>query len=130
MHRFAAEQPDVIYMAVETRGSKVEAIVPYGPGVMAAGQATGSIPIVIDFDLTRWVTGGRELGAPGGNVTGLLLASDLNGNRCCCFKEAVPTLTRAAVVVIQRAPISELESLRNAASASALTRIFEVSRDL
>jgi putative ABC transport system substrate-binding protein len=71
------------------------------PGALAAKQATTTIPIVVmvSEDL---VAGGivASLAHPGGNITGQNLRDpELAGKRLELLKEAVPTLTQAAVLV-------------------------------
>jgi putative ABC transport system substrate-binding protein len=81
--------------------SKVDVIVvPSTPSAKAAKQATAAIPIVL-----AWVAdpvGSRlvdSLARPGGNVTGLsFLAPDLVGKRLELLMEAVPGVSRVAVL--------------------------------
>ena len=71
------------------------------PAALAAQQATSTIPIVlgvandlVEQDLVA------SLERPGGNLTGVELRDiDLLGKRLELFKEAVPTLSRVAVLV-------------------------------
>jgi putative ABC transport system substrate-binding protein len=70
-------------------------------GALAAQQATTTIPIVVGA-ATDLVAQGivGDLAHPGGNLTGLALPSTaLEGKRLEVLKEAVPQLTRVAVLV-------------------------------
>jgi len=72
-----------------------------GPAALAAKQATTTIPIVIG-SVTDLVELGlvESLARPGGNLTGLELRElELLGERLELLKEAVPTISRAAVLV-------------------------------
>ena len=71
------------------------------PAALAAKQATSTIPIVLgvanDLVEQRLV---ESLERPGGNLTGLELRDvELLGKRLELFKEAVPTISRVAVLV-------------------------------
>jgi len=70
------------------------------PGIRAAKEATKMIPIVIVTGVDPVATGIVEsLARPGGNITGLTtLARDLSGKRLELFKEAVPGISRVAVL--------------------------------
>jgi len=90
--------PDV---AAELVRLKVDVIVTTGStGVVAAKQATSTVPIVM-------TTGGdpvalgliASLARPGGNVTGLTsISNDLAGKRLELLKETIPKLTRVGVL--------------------------------
>lgn len=71
------------------------------PGALAAKQATTSIPIVVGVAIDLVEIGLTEsIARPGGNLTGLELRPvGLAGKRLQLFKEAVPTITRVAVLV-------------------------------
>jgi putative ABC transport system substrate-binding protein len=70
------------------------------PGTLAAKQATQSIPIVTAIAGDAVATGlVASLAWQGGNVTGLsTLAPELDGKRLELLKEAVPKLSRVAVL--------------------------------
>ena len=70
------------------------------PGTLAAKQATRSIPIVTAVAGDAVATGlVASLAKPGGNVTWLsTLAPELDGKRLELLKEAVPKLSRVAVL--------------------------------
>ena len=69
------------------------------PGTIAARQATSTIPIV-------FASSGNPVGAglaastarPGGNVTGFTIMAELEGKRLEILKEAIPRLSRIAVL--------------------------------
>jgi putative ABC transport system substrate-binding protein len=88
-------------LAAELVGLHVDILVTEGSeGVQAAQHATQTIPIVmrnVGDPVQRGFI--ASLARPGGNVTGLAGASgDLNGKRLELLKEAMPTLTRVAVL--------------------------------
>jgi len=81
---------------------KVDVIVsPTQPGILAAKQATKTIPIVMvtnqDPVAERFVD---SLARPGGNITGLTrLTRELSGKRLELFKEMLPTTSRVGVLM-------------------------------
>jgi putative ABC transport system substrate-binding protein len=90
-------------LAAELVRLKVDIIVIAGGDalVRAVMNETKTIPIVMMGGGTDPVRAGRvdSLARPGGNVTGLtLLARELGGKRLELLKEAVPKLTRLAVL--------------------------------
>ncbi len=79
---------------------KVDVIVTPGGAAPAALAATSTIPIVIpvtgDYVASGWA---KSLRRPGGNITGLSTqASGLKGKQLELLKEAVPGLSRVAIV--------------------------------
>jgi putative ABC transport system substrate-binding protein len=89
-------------MAQELVESKVDAIVAVsGLGAREAKQASRTIPIVVVIEPDPVGSGLIEsLSHPGGNVTGLsLMAVDLSGKRLGLLKEAVPNLSRVALII-------------------------------
>ncbi len=71
------------------------------PAVRAAKNATSAIPIVMGQSGVDPVVAGLivSLARPGGNVTGLTtISADLSGKRLELLKEAVPTVSRVAVL--------------------------------
>jgi putative ABC transport system substrate-binding protein len=70
-------------------------------GVLAAKQATTTIPIVMESLATDPVATGlvESLARPGGNITGFtIMTIEMAGKRLELFKAAVPTLSRVAVL--------------------------------
>jgi putative ABC transport system substrate-binding protein len=121
-------------LAAELVRLKVDIIVAAGgdPLVQAAKNATTTIPIVmvgtgLDPVEAGWV---ESLARPGGNVTGITnLGGELSGKRLELLKEAVPKLTRVAVLYDPAIPSSVLQvkNLPVAARALGLTvRSWEV----
>jgi putative tryptophan/tyrosine transport system substrate-binding protein len=132
-HRFPAEQADRFRsMARELAESKVDVIVAVSAlGAKEARQATRTIPIVVVIDPDPVGSGLIEsLSHPGGNVTGLsLMAVDLSGKRLALFKEAVPNLSRVALMNDPKDPASQRIVSSSLAAAKALgieLRPFEV----
>ena len=70
------------------------------PGVMAAKNATGAIPIVMVTTGDPVASGlVASLARPGGNITGLTaLGQELSGKRLEVLKETVPKVSRVAVL--------------------------------
>ena len=88
-------------MAAELVGLKPDVIVTTGtPGTLAAKRATSTIPIVFASSANP-VSAGlvATYSRPGGNVTGFtILGPELEGKRVQLLKEAVPGLSRIAVM--------------------------------
>jgi putative ABC transport system substrate-binding protein len=124
LHRFPAEQPERFRaLARELAADKVDAIVAVtGLGAKEARQATSTIPIV--FVIVSDPVGGglvESLARPGGNATGLsLMAIDLSGKRLALLKEAVPYLSRVALLVDTTDPFAQRALKANQAAAGAL----------
>jgi putative ABC transport system substrate-binding protein len=101
-YRGAEGKPDSYSILVnELVELKVDVlVVPTLPAILAARQATKTIPIVMvtnaDPVANRLVD---SLARPGGNITGLsTLAQDLSGKRLELLTEVVPRLSRVAVL--------------------------------
>ena len=80
---------------------KVDILVsPNSPSVLAAKQATKTIPIVMVINADPVASGLVDsLARPGGNVTGITrLTRDLSGKRLELLKEAVPGISRVGVL--------------------------------
>jgi len=94
----ADQLPDA---AAELVHRNVDLIIASGtPPVVAAKNATRTIPIVFVAAIDPITTGlAASLARPGGNVTGFaLMSADLMGKRLELLKEAVPGLSRVAVL--------------------------------
>jgi len=91
---------------------KPDIIVAYTtPGGLAAKKATSTIPIVVGPVGDPVGTGiVASLARPGGNITALtVMGPELSGKRLQLFKEAIPTLSRVAVLSQLADPIGPLQ---------------------
>ena len=112
-------------LAAELVRLNVDVIVAPGPEatLKAARQATGTIPIVmvaVDYDpiALGYVAG---LARPGGNITGVFLRQpELTAKRLELLKEAVPKVSRVAVL---RDQLSGDEQLKAAEAAARSLRL-------
>jgi len=101
-HRFPAETPDLFRsLARELVDAKPDAIISVvALGTVELKKLTDTIPIV--FVLAADPVGFgfvKSLAQPGGNATGLsLMTIDVSGKRLELLKEAVPNLSRVAVL--------------------------------
>ena len=127
IHRFPAEEPDRFRTyAHELVEQKVDAIIAVTPiGAKEAKQATSTIPVVFVLGSDPIGDGLIDsLAHPGGNITGLsIMGVDLSGKRLALLKEAVPTLSRVAIIVDPRDPISPrvVSAYSNAAKSLSLS---------
>jgi putative ABC transport system substrate-binding protein len=100
--RFAQRKPDQLAkMAAELVRLKVDVIVTGGPPApFAARKATRTIPIVVAVNADYVGQGLVEsLRRPGGNLTGLsAIGPELIGKQLQFFKEAIPRLSRVAIL--------------------------------
>jgi putative tryptophan/tyrosine transport system substrate-binding protein len=110
-HRFPAENPDRFRtLAQELVDLKPDAIIAVTAlGAVDVKKLTSTIPIVFVVVADPIGTGLVEgLAHPGGNATGLsLMAVDLSGKHLALLKEAVPNLSRLALIVDATYPIKE-----------------------
>ena len=119
-HRFPAENPDRFRaLAQELVDLKPDAIIAVTTlGAIDVKKLTNTIPIVFVVVADPIGTGLVEgLAHPGGNATGLsLMAVDLSGKHLALLKEAVPNLSRIALVVDATLPNKEpvIKSYENA----------------
>jgi len=112
---------------------KVDVIVTSGAAVVAAKQATSSIPIVVVLAADLVGTGGAaSLARPGGNVTGLSnQATDLAAKRLEVLREVLPDLHRLAILANVGYPASVLELAKVQAAARSIgvnVRALEIRR--
>lgn len=102
-HRYPNEEPAKFQrFAEELAAMKVDVLVAVTrPAAIAAQRATRSIPVV--FVVVPDPLGSRlvaTLARPGGNVTGLsTMAVELTGKRLELLKEAMPSLSKVALLV-------------------------------
>jgi putative tryptophan/tyrosine transport system substrate-binding protein len=105
------------------------------PGALAVMQATQTIPIVMASSADP-VSAGlvTSLARPGGNVTGFtILGAELEGKRLEFLKQAIPNLTRVAVIWNPNNPaiVSYFDTLKKVAAPAlgiTLDPIREVRR--
>jgi len=119
-YRFAAGQNERLpALAAELVQLQVDLMVTNsGPGAQAAKDATETIPIVTTTS-GHYVVG--SLARPGGNITGLtLMTPELGGKRLDLLKEALPHVSRVAV----------LQNVGNPVSADELREIEAAARGL
>jgi putative tryptophan/tyrosine transport system substrate-binding protein len=123
-HRFPAENPDRYRtLGQELIDAKPDAIVAVTvAGAVALKQLTSTIPIVFVLVPDPIASGLVEsLARPGGNATGLSLMSvDLSGKRLELLKEAVPNLSRVALLLDLFSPLKERQIKANQTAAEAL----------
>jgi putative tryptophan/tyrosine transport system substrate-binding protein len=123
-HRFPAENPDRYRtLGQELIDAKPDAIVAVTvAGAVALKQLTSTIPIVFVLVPDPIASGLVEsLARPGGNATGLsLMAVDLSGKRLELLKEAVPNLSRVALLLDLFSPLKERTIKANQTAAEAL----------
>jgi putative tryptophan/tyrosine transport system substrate-binding protein len=123
-HRFPAEKPDRFRtMARELVELKPDAIIAVtNLGTVEVKRATSTIPIV--FVLAPNPVGDgfvENLAHPGGNASGLsLMTIDLTGKRLELLKEALPNLSRVALMVDPTDPFTERTIKTYQAAAKAL----------
>jgi len=102
VHRFAENQNDRLPgLAAELVRRRVNVIVSYSSGALAAKAATSTIPIVFNIaedPVRRGLV--ASLSRPGGNVTGTnFVSAELAGKRLEQLREMVPAISRIAVLV-------------------------------
>jgi len=123
-HRFPAEQPDRFRsLARELVESKPDAIIAVTVlGAVELKKLTNTIPIVFVLMADPVGFGFVEsLAHPGGNATGLsLMTNDLSGKRLELLKEAVPNLSRVALLVDRTDAFRERSIKAHLASAQAM----------
>jgi putative ABC transport system substrate-binding protein len=101
-YRYAEDKLDRLReFAEELARLKVDVIVTGGPiATRPAKETAGTIPIVLAYEADPIRTGlVASLARPGGNITGLSSnAEELSGKRLELLKEAIPKLSRVAVL--------------------------------
>ena len=98
-------------IAAEFARLKVDVIVTVGSAVLAAKEATSTIPIVFAIAVDPIGSGMvNSLARPGGNVTGVSLqATETAGKRIELLRQILPGLRRIAVIANVSYPASVLE---------------------
>ena len=110
-------------LAAELVGLKVDLILTHAtPGVLAAKQATTTIPIVMAAAGDPVGSGFvASLARPGGNITGLsLLTTELAGKRLQLLREVAPRASRVAVLWNAANPVGPLVVRETEAAARTL----------
>ncbi len=109
-------------LAAELVGLKVDVIVTFATGVIAARGATTTIPIVMATSADPVALGfAASLARPGGNVTGFsVMSPDLAGKRLGLLKEMDPRIRRVAILLVPENPTSALQRSELQAAAKAL----------
>jgi ABC-type uncharacterized transport system substrate-binding protein len=110
------------HAAAELVRSKVDVLVVQGPSMPGVMTQSGSLPIVTVYSgdpvEAKLVA---SLARPGGNVTAMyLLALDLAGKQLELFKEAVPSLSRVAILVNPQHPGDDAEFRASQGAAQRL----------
>jgi putative ABC transport system substrate-binding protein len=115
----------VVEFANELIALKCDVIFAAAPyAIQAAMRATSTIPIVgVDLESDPVASGwAASLGRPGGNVTGLFLdLPELGGKQIELLKEAVPTLSRLAVLWDSSVGAVQFRATAAAAGAAGVT---------
>ena len=120
-------------IAAEFARLKVDVIVTVGSAVLAAKEATSTIPIVFAIAVDPIGSGMVDsLARPGGNVTGVSLqATETAGKRIELLRQILPGLRRIAVIANVSYPASVLEvaEVREVARKSGFeVKLLEVRR--
>jgi putative tryptophan/tyrosine transport system substrate-binding protein len=123
-HRFPAEDPKRFQiLAQELVDEKPDVIIAVTNfGAVELKRATSTIPIVVALAYDPIGTGlVKSFARPDGNVTGLsLMLVDLSGKRLELLKDAVPNLSRVALLVDFSTPNKEGTIKSHKAAAQAL----------
>ena len=121
-YRSGERGPRMTEMATELVQEKVELIVAAGSGAPAAKMATGTIPIVFLYSGDPIEAGLIDsLARPGRNMTGITwLAFELVGKRLEILKEAVPKVSRVAVLASPAHPGEQRELRETQSTARTL----------
>jgi len=136
-HRSAESRTRLAELATELVQRKVELIVATGPATTAAKMATGIVPIVFAFSGDPVEAGLVDsLARPGRNMTGITwLAFELVGKRLEILKEAVPRVSRVAVLASpahagEQRELSETQSTARAVGATLLYHQVRATADV
>jgi putative ABC transport system substrate-binding protein len=120
-HRLGGSRARLDELAAELVRLNVEVIVTPGAATAAANRTTDTVPVVFSYSGDPLEAGFvKSLGRPGGNMTGITwLAFELVGKRLELLKEAVPGVSRVAVLANPAHPGEqrELSETRQAARA-------------
>jgi putative ABC transport system substrate-binding protein len=129
----SGERAQLAQLANELVQQKVEVIVATGPAAPTAKTATETIPIVFSVSGDPIEAGLIDsLARPGRNMTGITwLAFELVGKRLELLKEAVPRVSRVAVLADPAHPGEqrELKETRSTARALQTTLLYNQVKD-
>ena len=108
---------------------KPDVILAVGPeALLAARQATSSVPIVIFGPDPMKFSFAASLAHPGGNVTGVvILAAELDGKRVEKLHETVPSAQRLAALLVPPSLGSDREMLAAASNAGVELHLYPVT---
>ena len=125
-YRSAEGRPQLLELANELVREKVEVIVASGgPAARSAKDATKTIPIIFAASFEPVEAGIVDsIARPGGNMTGMSwLSFELVGKRLELLKEAVPRVSRVAILSNPQHPGEqrELRETQSAARAMGMT---------
>src|SRR5262245_43496014 len=121
-YRSGEGQARLAELAAELVRLNVEVIVTPGTAVWAAKEATKTVPIVFSVSGDPVEAGFvKSIGRPGGNMTGITwLAFELVGKRLELLKEAVPRVSRVAVLANPAHPGEQRELAETERGARAV----------
>jgi putative ABC transport system substrate-binding protein len=141
-YRAAEDRSRLAELATELSQLKPDVIVTTGGATARAKMATGTVPIVFSFSGDPVEAGFvKSIARPGGNMTGITwLAFELVGKRLELLKEAVPTVSRVAILANPAHPGEQRELAETQTTAQTLgttlqyhqvraTRDFDVAFD-
>jgi len=109
-------------LAAELVRLKMDVIVTWGPAILAAQRATGTIPIVMASTLDAVQSGFvASLARPGGNITGLsFMNPELTAKRLELLKELVPRVSRVVGLWDPTSARDQVEEAKRGAQALRL----------
>jgi len=121
-YRYGEGRPRLAELATELVELKVDLIVAQGQAAMIAKTAARAVPVVFGMSGDPVDAGLVDgLARPGGNMTGTtFLAFELVGKRLELLKEAVPKISRVAVMAYPGHPGEERELKETQLTAQAL----------
>lgn len=122
VQRFAENQSERLPgLAAELVRRRVNVIVSYSSGALAAKAATSTIPIVFNIaedPVRRGLV--ASLSRPGGNMTGVnFVSAELAGKRLELLRELVPAMSRVAVLVNPAVPARNESTLKDVNAVAA-----------
>jgi putative tryptophan/tyrosine transport system substrate-binding protein len=125
-YRYAKGKLDhLAQMARELATIPADVIVARGQTIAAVQSAAGSIPIVMAADPDPIGNGFiKSLARPGGNITGLTtLAFELEAKQVELLSQAVPSLSRVAILTSSKNTVANAEQTSRRAEAASKLKI-------